>query len=103
MPTNIEVVTLQLTDAQQKVARKLALRDSKLTASQYAAKLFGGRLKSEMLVYKKNIGKTAGERYDMAVAGGFAPQAQEDGKTMPRAEYVRLAEAECAELYASLV
>lgn len=79
----IEVINpIPVSEVQMKAIRKLALRDSKVSANEMAALLFKRSVVNTFKPVVKAIHADAKKRYEMAVAGGFpAPTYKgEDGK-----------------------
>lgn len=93
---NIETVALvELTAAQGRAVRKLALRSSNKSAQELADNLLAQVIRGRFTAVAKNIAEDAGAKYDMAVAGGFEPPCT-------RAEYVSKAAEEYKDILSEL-
>jgi hypothetical protein len=95
MANNIEVVSVTLSDVQQRAVRKLALRSSKLSASEMATSLLSQVIRGRFKAVAETIAEDAASKYDMAVSNGFTPP-------MEKKEFVSKARAEYNEILAEL-
>jgi hypothetical protein len=89
----IDLVTVSPT--QQRALRKLALRNSKYSASEFSQIVFDRAVKNAFTPLVKTIAEDAAKKYDMAVAGGFEPPCTKD-------EYVKRAAVEYRDILSEL-
>ncbi len=72
MATMLEHIgSVKVSDAQAKAIRKLALRNSKFTAVEFAQLTFDRAVKNSFSPLVKSIAADAKKKYEMAIAGGF--------------------------------
>lgn len=72
MSNAIETIkTVKVSDAQAKAIRKLALRNSKFSAEQFAQLVFDRAVKNSFSPLVKSIATDAMAKYKMAISGGF--------------------------------
>lgn len=93
---SIEVIEMvAVSPAQAKAIRKLALRNSKHNAEQFAQLVFDRAVKNNFAPLVKSIAEDAAKKYDQAVAGGFEPPCT-------RQEYVTRAAIEYKDILSEL-
>jgi hypothetical protein len=93
--SNLETVTITVTNAQAQAMRKLALRSSKKSATALANDLFGQIVRGRFKAVTEGIVDDAATKYDMAVANGFTPP-------MERKDFVAKAKEEYADILSQL-
>jgi hypothetical protein len=93
---NVEVVEMvSVNDVQARAIRKMALRNSKYNAQDFAQLMFDRQVRNSFTPLVKSIVEDAARKFDMATAGGFEPPCTRD-------EYVKRAATEYRDILAEL-
>lgn len=102
MSNMIEAVELvEVTSAQARAIRKLALGSNKVSAQDMASNLFAQVVRGRFKAKAEAAGDEAGAKYDLLVASGLL-DAESVAKLPTRGAYISQAKADYAEILSEL-